>query len=237
MFSRWLLCWPWHATACRPAARTKSSTPCSSYDECPGATASSANPLTEGIPPVPLRLIDKIRRWEFVELGQLLMGAEPAEGVAAMMDGHIVPSRPSQKEPANRRFTIMDISSWLQAYARFMAILVSSPATSKEEAAGLAAHQHIILQLAQDLGGHQWMAYVCRYKEWAAAKSVRIWGKLNNLSIYGKCLPRLARPTTLLQDGVPQLDLLPVCFKWNAGNCQCLKCRYMHVCVECRGPH
>jgi len=167
--------------------------------------------ITEGIPPVPLRLIEKIRRWEFVDLGQLLMGTEPEEGAATMMDGHIVPSRPSHKGPAIRRFTITDISSWLQAYARFMAVLVSAPATSKDEAAGLAAHQHVILQLAQDLGGRQWMVYGWEYREWAAPKSVRVWGELN-LSIYGKCLPRPAGPTALFQDGAPQLDLLPVCF-------------------------
>jgi len=33
-----------------------------------------------------------------------------------------------------------------------MAVFLSFPAASSEEAAGMAAHQHLILRLAQDLG-------------------------------------------------------------------------------------
>ena len=45
-------------------------------------------------------------------------------------------------------------------------------ATSKEEAAGLAAHQHIILQLHNDLGYNRWLKYDTEYREWAAAKGI-----------------------------------------------------------------
>jgi len=34
-----------------------------------------------------------------------------------------------------------------------MAVLLSADSTTKEEAAGLAAYQHLILQLSKDLGG------------------------------------------------------------------------------------
>ena len=44
-----------------------------------------------------------------------------------------------------------------------------------------------ILQLARDLGGNQWIQYDKVYREWAAAKEIKVWGELN-LSIFGHCL-------------------------------------------------
>ena len=56
----------------------------------------------------------------------------------------------------------------------------------KKEAAGLAAHLHNILQLHQDL---TWQKYDVEFRQWAAAKGVHVWGKLN-MAIYGRCLPQ-----------------------------------------------
>ena len=48
---------------------------------------------------------------------------------------------------------IGDILSWLHAFSRFIAVLLASESATKEEGAGLAAHHHLTLQLAKDLGG------------------------------------------------------------------------------------
>ena len=142
--------------------------------------------MAEGIPPVSTRLIEKIRRWEFIDLAQLIGGADSSEGSSSMVEGHIVTQA---KSPRKSPSTITDLATWLQAYARLMVVLLSAPTTSKAEAAGLAAHLHIILQLAQDLGGRHWLVYDWEFREWAAAKGITVWGELN-LSIYGRCLPR-----------------------------------------------
>ena len=70
----------------------------------------------------------------------------------------------SQKKTAG----INDILSWVQT--RFMAVLLTADATTKEEAAGLVAHQHLILQLVKNLGGKQWAKYDWEFREWASAK-------------------------------------------------------------------
>ena len=54
-----------------------------------------------------------------------------------------------------RQSAISNIWGWLQAYSRYMAVMLSAETTSTEEAAGLAAHIHLILQLSSDLGGMQ----------------------------------------------------------------------------------
>ena len=58
-------------------------------------------------------------------------------------------------------------------------MLLAADATTKEQAVGLAAHQHLILQLSKDLEAKQWSKYVCELKQWAAAKNMRVWGDLN----------------------------------------------------------
>ena len=67
-----------------------------------------------------------------------------------------------------------------------MAVLLSTNTTTKEEATGLTAHLHLVLQRSQDLGS-QWLKYDRDFRKWAAAKSLRKWGELN-FSIYGQCL-------------------------------------------------
>ena len=54
-----------------------------------------------------------------------------------------------------------------------MTILVSADSTSKDVAAGLAAHAHLIIQLLKDLGGAQWLCYYHDFWEWAAVEGVR----------------------------------------------------------------
>ena len=78
-----------------------------------------------------------------------------------------------------RQSIIITIWSWLQAYSRYVAVMFSADTMSKEEAAGLAAHMHLILQLSRDLGGTQWLRYDQEFREWAAAKGVKRWGELN----------------------------------------------------------
>ena len=80
--------------------------------------------------------------------------------------------------PLSRQLTVVNATSQghhqkivshiltrLQAFVIFMAILVSSDATAKEEATGLAAHSVLIMQLSKDLSGLQvwprllWVVY------------------------------------------------------------------------------
>ena len=67
---------------------------------------------------------------------------------------------------------ISNILSWFLAFSRLMAVLLASDSTTKEEAAGLAAHQNLILQLAKYLGGssRQWLKYDWDFREWATVK-------------------------------------------------------------------
>jgi len=55
---------------------------------------------------------------------------------------------------------ISDILTWVEVFSVFIAILVSSDRTSKDEAAGLTTHVHLIIRLSKDLGGHNGSAMI-----------------------------------------------------------------------------
>ena len=59
--------------------------------------------------------------------------------------------------------------------------LVSADTTFKEEAAGLAVHLHLNLQLVKDLGSSLWLAYDQPFREYAVASGVKKWGELTLL--------------------------------------------------------
>ena len=142
--------------------------------------------VVEGIPPIQASLIEKIRRWEYIDLAKLLGSQDSTDGVTpVVIQGHLVMMEPNSRGQ-RKQPSVNDVLSWMQAYSRFMAVLLASEATSKEEAAGLAAHMHLIIQLSKDLEGTQWLVYDREFRQWAAAKGVRKWGELN-FSIYGRC--------------------------------------------------
>ena len=67
-----------------------------------------------------------------------------------------------------------------------MAVLLTAEETTKDEAAGLAAHQYVILQLHNDLGSNCWLQYDLKFRV-GSGQRVRVWGELN-LPIYGRYL-------------------------------------------------
>ena len=143
--------------------------------------------VTEGIPPVACRLVEKIRKWEYVNLGDLLKDHSQPEQLV-VVNGQIMPLQSGQKQSSR---TITDILFWLQAYSVFSAILLSCEDTSTEEAAGLAADSYLILQMSKDLQGPQWLTYNQSFREWAAAKNIRKWGGAQLYNLW----PLLGHPT------------------------------------------
>ena len=92
------------------------------------------------MPTIPVKLIEKIRKWEYVDLVCLLEDHNTHLVSFTLNEaGQWVPKQ--QK----RRKLITDIFTWIQAYSRYMAVLLSSDTTTREEATELAAHLHLVL--------------------------------------------------------------------------------------------
>ena len=95
---------------------------------CPGKQAAVV--ITEGLPPVSTKILEKIQNREFVELATLLSLETPSrnESLSIIQDGQSMIVRP-QSEPAGRK-RITDLSTWLQAFSIYAATLAASDKTT-----------------------------------------------------------------------------------------------------------
>ena len=195
--------------------------------------------VAEGIPPISCKLVEKIKQWEYIDLATLL-DDHPTSDQGPLLNGQLtVVSSNSQRRRQAK--AISDILTWLQAFSIFTAVLVSSDSTTKEEAAGLAAHSYLIIQLSKDLSGLQWLKYDQSYREWAAAKGIRKWGEMN-FSIYGRCLASqhssFYTPTDTSGLARKRKANANICYRWNEGkSCSGSNCRFAHRCGFCGGNH
>lgn len=222
-----------------------------------GASKVQALVIAEGIPPIQVKILERMRRWEFVDLATLLSDPiHKAEDMAVHQQNQVILFQ-TVEQAQKRRRQIQDIASWTQAFTIYMAALASATTTLKEETVGLITHLHLINQLARELGGKQWLKYDTDYREWAAAKGIRKWGDLN-LTIYGRCLAvgwgaTSASPADSIdipdksgsrprsgasKRNKPSRQTSKACFQWNfEGNCPRSDCRYPHCCFYCGDPH
>ena len=155
-------------------------------------TQPSSVVLTEGLPPISTKLLEKIHRWEFIDLSSLLSGepsASKSETVTLSHEGQqiLVVDPQSQLQTSRRKKQIVDFPTWTQAFSIYAAGLAAANSTTKEQVMGLMAHMFLMVQLSPDLGGNHWLQYDKDFREWAAAKHLKVWGELN-LTIYGRCL-------------------------------------------------
>ena len=113
--------------------------------------------IAEGVPPVCTKLLEKIQKWEFVELASLLSHGTLSRGDALMItqDGRSMIVRP-QNESLGRK-KINDITTWLQAFSVYAASLADSESSNSDQFKGLMAHMYLMIQLAKDLGGTVWL--------------------------------------------------------------------------------
>ena len=106
---------------------------------------------------------EKIKQWEYIDLATLL-DDHPTSNQGTLLNGQfMVVSSNSQK--CRQAKAISDTLTWLQAFSIFTAVLMSSDFITKEEAADLAAHSYLIIQLSKDLSGLQWLKYDQSYWE------------------------------------------------------------------------
>ena len=195
--------------------------------------------VTDGIPPIPSKVLEKIRKWKYVDLATLLANDTPSDNITTVVvNGQTLVVSSAANSTKKRRIT-WDSQSWSQAYSMYAARLISTDSTTRPESAGLLAHMFSLLQLAKDLGGSQWLHYDRSFREWAVAKNIRIWGELN-LLIFCQCMASQQRVLPVahpLEPGPKGSSVSEVrrCWVWNF--CKRSGCRFSHSCYFCGGPH
>ena len=230
----------------------------------PPTAPKAGTKISDGLPPVPEKLVAKIRRGEFVELHELL-----PECLAESTDS----TGPIPRSRARKRLN--DISVWLQCFALYVGVLASSkPALVPD----LMAYMISIIRASQEFEGSAWTVYDDAYRcQAAAAGDQWQWSQVNP-SLYTICFtgkakrtgrcerclsaahkteecslpneddPDMAKRLKTIEAAVMALtqssssSMLQgqsgeLCRKYNRGECTFHYCKYGHRCATCRGRH
>ena len=125
--------------------------------------------LGEGLPPVPAKLVEKIRRGEFVDMAELLrdnIEAERRRGSASDI-----------KSLAQKRREVPDILSWVQCFGAYACVVASQ---HPERLTQLLAYQTTIIREARRCGGAGWQGYDAMFRQHAANAANPVdWSQLN----------------------------------------------------------
>ena len=210
-----------------------------------------------GLPPVPGKLAERITRWEYVDM---------ADVVAVLWPLPNVPEGTSSKP----RRQIQDINLWLQCFATFITVMASK---FPEYTPQLLAYMVTILKASQEYEGAAWAAYDVAYRQQAAATGHKRWSEVNT-SLYAVCFtgkgkralrceaclsaghrtmdcPAKAEAEPCLADRIKLVEAAvlgsnqstrytrspEICNKFNMKKCTYRMCKYRHVCRTCGRNH
>ena len=130
--------------------------------------------LSEGLPPVPGKLVARILKGDFVDMAELLRDNLEAQRKGVLQEaegstGTTGPSRPRRDIP--------DLLSWVQCFGLYAAVMASK---YPERVVHLLAYQTLIIRAARRCGGRGWLSYDTIFRqqmigEWRG----EAWGLLN----------------------------------------------------------
>ena len=219
--------------------------------------------LSEGLAPIPAKLVARILRGDFVDMAELLRDNLEAVRRRAPYDGAA-----ESLQPKKSRREVPDLLSWVQCFGTCVGVIASKyPARVQQ----LLAYQTLIVREARRCGGNGWQTYDSMFRQQVVGQKNADWSRLNS-TLYavtflaqaggGKNCPlcmesdhkeedcALAQSTpshakrSSSEDGSSRREKLDgrkfprgACFLWNQGECTHPYCRFRHVCVKCYGDH
>ena len=133
--------------------------------------------LSEGLPPVPHKLVSRILRGEYVDMSELLRDNLEAQRRSSSQP---TSSAISGLSPSRSRREIPDLLSWVQCFGTYIAIITSK---EPERMRQLLAYQTLIVREARRCGGKGWLAYDAYFRQQAVGDDKLDWSCINQ-SLY-----------------------------------------------------
>lgn len=133
---------------------------------------------------MPAKLAERIIKWEFIEMGELLPEFwSPSAG----KDSATQP--PARTGTHRRKRAVTDVATWVQCFATYTSVMSGPHPGSVPE---LLAYLIFILRASQDFGGVAWVTYDSAFRRQAFITGNRQWSKVNP-SLYSICFAGAAR--------------------------------------------
>lgn len=140
----------------------------------PPSSSTSPFVLSEGLPPVPAKLVAKIQKGDYVDMAELLRDNMEWERRLSSSD-----SSGSKIGRASRR-EVPDLLSWITCFGIYASVVCDK---SPEKAKQLLAYQTLIVREARRCGGKGWQSYDSMFRQQVANKPEADWSVLNS-SLY-----------------------------------------------------
>ena len=87
------------------------------------------------------KIIEKIQQWELIDLSKLILDESSMPKCLSVL----INANPHAN---HGKHTISDVVSWMEAFSKYLVVLVSMEVTSRKEAVGLVAHMHQVKRLS-----------------------------------------------------------------------------------------
>jgi len=228
------------------------------------STEGSPFVLSEALPVVPGKLVQRIQRGEFVDMADLLKDNVEAER-RRLAAGDGKAGRLGRRE-------VPDIESWLQCFSAYAAVVCAKfPRKARE----LWAYQAFIIAEHRKCGGRGWLLYDSAFRQQIASLDEADFSRVNQglyattfLAYGGKGLfctrcmasdhaqdecalhPNREVPVVQIQERAGRWrkdealgearrrrGRRGACYAYNEGRCSLPYCRFDHVCSTCGGDH
>ena len=124
--------------------------------------------LSDGLPPVPAKLVRKIVRGEFVDMAELLRDNLEAD----RRDAGTLSSEGGGVRRTGSRREVPDLLSWVQCFGVYIGVVASR---QPEKVKQLLAYQTLIIREARRLGGRGWLPGI-RLDVQATSGGVAVYG-------------------------------------------------------------
>ena len=195
--------------------------------------------ISNGIPPVPLRLVKRVEQGLFIEMAEL----HPNFLDSVELNFGDQPSGSTKRLPE-----IVNIVDWIQCFGIYIAIISRS---KPQRIADLIGYQSIIVGASQLGHTGRWILYDRRFRLRASASRTKQWSTID-ITIWNMVFPDRAiqsyqgqgydiRSTPLNYSQRPPRQSQPppkrisICLDYNdsPNGCTRVNCRYQHVCYRC----
>ena len=137
--------------------------------------------VAPGLPSVPQKVIDKIKRGEYIDFNELPPARGLSKSLPLHLEGQLVIVQAD--DLAVSRKLIPNFETWSQCFAIYAAARIAS---DPSKASDLMTYSHSMASMAKKFPWPSWILYDQAFREEAAYLPARLWGK-EDASLYAKC--------------------------------------------------